>query len=268
MIAKEAKFRKQVRMHYRIHQRDLPWRRTRDPYRILVSECMLQQTQVARVLKFYPRFLKQFPSLRVLARAPLPKVLRAWQGLGYNRRALNLKRATEIIFRQYHGEIPRDEKQLRALPGVGQSTAGAIMAFAFGKPAIFIETNIRRAYIHFFFPKKQKVCDEDILKLITKTLDHKNPREWYWALMDYGAMLGTRETNPNTKSAHYRKQPAFRGSTRELRGKILKLLLTTKRIDTSTLAVRLDAEESRVAQALGGLTRDELVRLRGTMLSL
>lgn len=222
------KFKAEVWRYYRGHKRDLPWRRTKNPYRILVSEMMLQQTQVSRVLIKYPQFVKRFPNFQVLAKSSVRDVLEAWQGLGYNRRALALKRAAEIVVKKYHGALPRDMVLLEVLPGIGKSTAGAILAFAYGIAEPFLETNIRRVFIHFFFRRNKKVHDKEILEIVTAALDRKNPREWYWALMDYGAMLGALPKNLNQKSAHYAKQSKFAGSDRELRGKILKLLIAKK----------------------------------------
>ena len=176
-------FKKTVWAHYRKHRRDFPWRNTKDPYQILVSEIMLQQTQAPRVIGFYDRFLKKFPTASVLANAPLSTVLSLWRGLGYNRRALMLKRATKTIS---DSGMPRTRKELEELPGVGPATAGAVLAYAFQVSTPFIETNIRRTFIHEFFPRRKNVSDEEILPLVEKSLKNVNPREWYYALMDYG----------------------------------------------------------------------------------
>lgn len=218
-------FKIAVWRYYRSHKRAMPWRNTRDPYRILISEIMLQQTQVSRVLQKYPPFIKRFPNMKALASASPRAVLSVWQGLGYNRRALLLKQCAEIVVREYGGALPKSPAKLAKLPGIGKATAGAIAAFAFNVATPFIETNIRRVFIHFFFPRAKKVRDKEILKLVEKTLVRKNPREWYYALMDYGAMLAKTLPNPNKKSASYARQPRFRGSDRELRGKILKILI-------------------------------------------
>jgi len=234
-----ASFQKTIWKHYRKHKRDFPWRRIHDAYAILVSEIMLQQTQADRVVPFFNKWMKEFPTVKALAQAPLKKVLRAWSGLGYNRRALNLKRAAEIIVREYGGAIPNHIEKIDALPGVGPYTAGALAAFAFGIAVPFIETNIRTVYLHFFFKGKTKVRDAEILELIQRTLptdkqhsnilknvgmsrQHGSVREWYHALMDYGAMLKKTVGNPNRRSAKYSKQSAFKGSRRELRGAILR----------------------------------------------
>lgn len=203
----------------------MPWREDVSPYSIFISEVMLQQTQVARVLVIYPLFKSQFPSFKELSQANTATLLAAWQGMGYNRRALYLKAAAEVICTKYKGILPGDATLLDCLPGIGHATACSIVAFVFNKPVVFIETNIRRVFIHHFFSETEVVSDTDILPLVEKTLDKKNPREWYWALMDYGAYLAKQGENPNKKSKHYVKQKKFKGSVREVRGGIIKLLL-------------------------------------------
>jgi A/G-specific adenine glycosylase len=227
--APEAKqieeFRVTIYDYYRSHGRKMPWRETSDAYHILVSEIMLQQTQVSRVVEKYPEFIAEFPNILALNDAPLQKVLAAWQGLGYNRRALALKAVAKQVVEVFGGRIPRSMTDLMLLKGIGASTAGAIAAFAFNDPAVFIETNIRTVFIHFFFPEKASVRDTEVLQIIEAALDRENPRTWYWALMDYGAMLKKNGLCMNAKSAHHQKQSPFHGSVRELRGRILKLLV-------------------------------------------
>ena len=266
-----AEFRKKVRNYYRIHGRDFPWRRTKDSYRILVSEIMLQQTQTGRVEGKYIEFLKQFPNFKALAKAPVREVLRAWQGLGYNRRALSLKRTAEIVVKEHGGKLPKDEALLVEFPGIGPGTAGAIRAFAFNLPSVFIETNIRRVFICCFFSNRRKVSDKEIFSLIEKTLPGGGrTREWYWALMDYGAMLGSpkrsegglghsRMENPNRKSAHYTKQLKFEGSNRQLRGMILRLRLAHPKISVGEIAKRVGHSVERVKNALLTLKKEGLV---------
>lgn len=238
---------------------DLPWRKTKDPYKILVSEVMLQQTQVARVREKYPEFLKKFPTVRTLAQAPLAEVLRVWQGMGYNRRAKYLYDAARVITHTHKGRVSRTEAELRALPGVGHYTANAILAFAHNEPRVFIETNIRRVYIHHFFKNKRGVSDKKILKLVEETLDTKNPREWYYALMDYGAHLPKIvRKNPNTQSEHYTKQSTFKGSLRELRGKIIRAL-AEKPATLSALRLMCN-NDIRIQAALDVLIKDKLVK--------
>ena len=218
-------FRASVLGHYREHGRDLPWRRTRDPYEILVSEVMLQQTQVSRVLPKYDLFLARFPALSTLAAAPLSAVLTAWQGLGYNRRALALHRAAQTVMDEHRGRLPRSVSELRRLPGIGPATAAAVCVFAYGHPLVFIETNIRSAFLHHFFRECSTVPDTDILPLIEATLDRDNPRDWYYALMDYGAWVKKTQPNPSRRSKHHTTQTPFRGSRRQLRAQVLRLLL-------------------------------------------
>jgi A/G-specific adenine glycosylase len=201
---------------------------------------MLQQTQTDRVVEKYQLFIKTFPNFRSLAKSPLSKVLQVWQGMGYNRRAISLHKIAQIVVDKYQGKLPESVEELIELPGIGHYTASAIGAFAFNQPTAFIETNIRRVYIHFFFQKKRKVDDKDILPLVEQTVDKKNPREWYYALMDYGVMLGKQVPNPNRKSAHYAKQSKFEGSNRQIRGLILKILLKQPNLTESMLIKKLD----------------------------
>lgn len=226
----DTAFRSLVLNYWRAHGRhDLPWRMTTDPYAILVSEVMLQQTQVSRVQERWGAFLRMFPDVKSLASAPLAQVLRVWQGMGYNRRALNLQRMAQAVGVHHGGGIPETYSELVALPGVGPYTAGAVMAFAFGKAHPVIETNIRRVYLHHFFSDMADVADQQILPVVGRTLDHRDPRRWYWALMDYGAHLKTLVANPNRRSKHYTRQTVFVGSHRQLRAEVVRTLLLAKR---------------------------------------
>ncbi len=215
-------FRKAVWAHFKTNGRhSLPWRKTKDPYKILVSEIMLQQTQVERVIPYYKRFIAKYPTAKTLARVPLSDVLRAWQGLGYNRRAKMLHMAAKEIAK--HG-FPKNLKALEELPGVGPYTARAVAAFAFNHDAPVIETNIRTAIMHHFFPQRTKVSDVHIEKVLTKAHPKGKSREWHSALMDYGSHLKRSGIRINKKSAHYTKQSPFVGSMREVRGAILRTL--------------------------------------------
>lgn len=256
------KFRALIWRHYRKQRRDLPWRKTRDPYKILVSEIMLQQTQVERVKRYYPKFLKAFPDWHALARVPLKKVLAAWQGMGYNRRAIFLWELAREVVRKHHGKLPSNTKDLVKFSGIGKATAGAILAYAFNLPAVFIETNIRRVFIHQFFSNERFVHDREIFPLIEQTLDKQDPREWYWALMDYGATLGKKGSNPNRKSAHYVKQSAFEGSRRQLRGAVLKLLLKSP-LTRGQLLVRFPKQKPLLDPVLLGLLAEGFIRKKG-----
>jgi A/G-specific adenine glycosylase len=202
----------------------LPWRQTTDPYRILVSELMLQQTQVERVIPKYEAFIKKWPTVQKLAKAELGEVLIMWQGLGYNRRAKFLHQCAGAIACDHSGIFPRTRKELEALPGIGPYTAGAIMAFSYNSPVILIETNVRRVYLHHFFPNQTDVPDSDIFLILEKTVPVDKARDWYSALMDYGTYLKKTIANPNVRSRHYAKQSKFVGSDREIRGAILKVL--------------------------------------------
>lgn len=260
------KFRALVWNHYRREgRRALPWRifprslpAGRRAYQIVVSEIMLQQTQVARVLIFYQKFLRRFPSFRMLAKAPRREVLRQWQGLGYNRRAVSLHQLSKQITSKYAGKLPHDPKALGKLPGLGSATVGSVAAFAFNLPVPFVETNIRRVFLHHFFPRSKKVREEKILALVEQTLPATRAREWYSALMDYGAWLAKRTRNPNRRHAHYRRQPAFAGSSRELRGKIVKHLLTHPHTRVASLARIFSEPLPRVKKTLAALKKEGL----------
>ena len=263
-------FKKIILDYYKKHGRhDLPWRKIHDPYKILVSEIMLQQTQVGRVIGKYREFIKEFPDFKKLAQASTAKVLKVWSGLGYNRRALYLKRTAERVADEFGGKLPNDPSILVDLPGIGPNTAGAICAYSFNMPVVFIETNIRRVFIHFFFNKtKRKISDAEILKLVEETLDRKNPRAWYSALMDYGTYLKSQVVNPNRRSLHYAKQSKFEGSDRELRGKILKLLLKKKEISKKEIVTETKENPERIEKVLGGLKKDKFIRQKGNRIIL
>lgn len=226
-------FQKKIWDFYKFNKRDFPWRETSDLYKIFISEVMLQQTQTSRVVPRYLSFLKRFPSFEILSSSKNEDVLSLWSGLGYNRRALYLKRAAEIIV--HKNEETLTPSFLQTLPGIGPNTAGSIYVFTYNRPHVFIETNIRRVFIHEFFKDQEKVTDKEILNLVEKPLDMTHPKEWYYALMDYGAFLGKQHINPNIKSKHYAKQSKFEGSVREVRGKILKLLLERREVSITEL---------------------------------
>lgn len=235
--------------------RDMPWRQDTRPYYVLVSELMLQQTQVDRVIPKFLDFIAAFPDEETLANATLADVLQLWQGLGYNRRAKFLHEAAKRIVE--HGGFPDDERSLVELPGVGKNTAGAIRAYAFNQPAIFVETNIRAVYIHHFFDDKDLVDDKDIVAVMEKTIGvFDDPRTFYWALMDYGSWLKKQGVKPG-RSRHYKKQAPLKGSVREVRGWIISQL-TTKDMSRKELSQVIGADE-RFEVALDGLLKDGLV---------
>lgn len=254
-----AEFKKVIWDFYKKNKRDLPWRNTNDPYKILVSEVMLQQTQSYRVIPKYKSFIKEFPTVQALAKASVQAVLTEWQGLGYNRRALYLKQCAEKISQEFNGKFPKDIKTLCILPGIGKATAGDILAFAWNIPAIVIETNIRSVFIHLFFQDKEKIGDAEIIPLIEATLDQKNPREWYWALFDYGAELKKNITNPSRKSKHYTRQSMFVGSFRQKRGTILKLLLQKPRTKKEIQKI-LEYDDNIVSKILSALKGEGFVK--------
>ncbi len=258
-----AAFRKKVYGYYFKQGRDLPWRHTKNPYRVLVSEVMLQQTQVDRVIPKYCVFLKMFPTVRSFASAPLSDVLRLWQGLGYNRRGKFLHEAAKMIVRDYGGKFPKTPELIEKLHGVGPYTARAISTFAYNTPEVFIETNIRTVYLHHFFKNKTGIRDVNILERIEQTLDRKNPREWYWALMDYGAFLKKQHGNANHRSAHYTRQSKFEGSNRQIRGLIIKTVLAEKSITAVALARKIKKPAQVVQGVADTLAREGLVKKIG-----
>ncbi|MCL2331994.1 MAG: adenine glycosylase [Actinomycetia bacterium] len=221
--------------------RDFAWRRTRDPYAVLVSEVMLQQTQTARVTRYWGAWMERFPTLDALAGASMADVLSAWQGLGYNRRALALKRAAEILSETCGGQLPRDEKALRALPGIGPSTAAGMMAFAWGEPAAYLETNVRAVFLHEFFGEADDVSDREVLALVERcaTLAPEegiDARSWNYALLDVGVELKRTLSNPSRRSKHHTRQSAFEGSHRQKRSALLQAVLADPGQSTEQLA--------------------------------
>ena len=261
-------FRQIIQEHYRSHGRSLPWRETRDPYAILVSEVMLQQTQVDRVREKYREFLEAFPGLDRLARAELSQVLSVWQGLGYNRRAVALRLCAQVVVERYAGALPRDVAELQTLPGIGPYTAGAVAAFAFGEPTPFIETNIRSVFIHHFFPDRAAVKDSEILPLVQLTLDRDQPRDWYYALMDFGAMLKKTRGNPSRMSAHHVRQTPFRGSNREQRSQLLRSILAAPGLTEQELAGTMAGEAAAVSRNLRQLEREGFIRQKSGRFSI
>ncbi len=223
---------------------ELPWRNIDDPYAVYVSEVMLQQTQVSRVLKFWPSWMKAFPTLDALAAASTADVLERWQGLGYNRRALSLKRAAEICATEYAGKMPQSLAELESLPGIGPATSAGIYAFAYQKPAVYLETNVRAVYIHHFFADgTEKVSDRQLYPLVEATCSNDNPRAWYYALLDYGAYLKKQVPNPTRRSASYTRQSAFEGSLRQKRSFLVREVLAKPGISCDVLVELLNEEE-------------------------
>jgi A/G-specific adenine glycosylase len=241
--------------------RTMPWREDTRPYYVLVSELMLQQTQVDRVIPKFESFIRRFPDEASLAEASLSEVLILWNGLGYNRRAKYLHDGAKVIVNERGGVFPSTYEDLVQLPGVGPNTAGAILAYAYEQAVIFVETNVRTVYFHHFFGDGDIVSDTELKHMVEATIDKEHPREFYWALMDYGASLKRSGAGRIQQSEHYKKQPALKGSIREIRGQIVRAL--TK---TSLMADGLKKEvayDDRFDAALTGLVRDGLVMKKG-----
>lgn len=256
-------FRKLILAHHHATPRPMPWRETRDPYCILISEIMLQQTQVERVKAKYAEFLAAFPTLAALAAAPLPQVLQVWQGLGYNRRALALKRCAEEIVERFAGKFPATIEELESLPGIGPYTARAVAAFAFGAVEPFIETNIRTVFIHFFFHDRDQVGDREIMPLVAASLDRGDPRTWFYGLMDYGVLLKQSHPNPGRRSAHHTRQSRFEGSNRQLRSRMLRAVMEHPGITAMALAELLGAGQEAVQSNLEAMQREGFLCKQG-----
>lgn len=227
------------------YQRVLPWRYIDDPYAVLVSEVMLQQTQVSRVLGKWERFLMLFPTLDALAAADQATVLEQWQGLGYNRRALALKRCAEICSQDYGGVLPKDHDELLALPGIGPATAAGVRSFAYNLPSVYLETNVRCVFLHELFPHEEGVSDKQLIPYIEQTCPTDDPRSWYYALLDYGAHLKATSGNASRRSAHYTKQSTFEGSRRQKRAFLVREVLAEPGIDLEHLVLKLATFEQQ-----------------------
>ena len=296
-------FQRAILSWYKTNRRDLPWRNTKDPYKILVSEVMLQQTQVSRVIPKYKEFLKAFPTLESLAKASDRKLLKAWAGLGYWRRALNLKEAARILVsaqatkfltsprrrfitlakrKSPRAQNPKSRgdfevrsleslspSDLESLPGIGPYTARAVSCFAFGNAEAFLDTNIRRVYLHFFFPKRKDIPDEEILKIAEKAVWKKNPREWHYALFDYGATV-LKNNKANRRSRHYAKQSKFENSFRSFRTKVVNFLLSQKqnRASRKTIESLLKESPYPTKEVISSLLKDRLIKQSSTHYSL
>jgi A/G-specific adenine glycosylase len=264
---KLASFRNFIWTFYEKEGREFEWRNVDNPYYVLVSEIMLQQTQTYRVEPKYRAFIDAFPDLESLASASLRDVLGMWQGLGYNRRGKFLHQAAQRVMQEFRGNLPDDPAILVTLPGIGKNTAGSISAFAFNKPTIFIETNIRTVFIHSFFKDQAEVHDNLILPLVEQTVDHDNPREWYYALMDYGVHLKKMVPNPSRRSKHHVVQSKFEGSDRQIRGAIIRALVQRPALSESELSVICN-HDARVPNIIQELEQEQLIERDNDLFSI
>lgn len=245
-----ADFSRKVKQEGARHFRDLPWRGIDDAYAVLVSEVMLQQTQVKRVLGYWQRFMRTFPTIDALASASTSDVLELWQGLGYNRRALLLKRCADECASEHAGVLPDTAEELVKLPGIGPATAAGVVAFAHDKPALYLETNVRTVFLHELFPEREGVKDSEIAPLVQLSCPRRDVRGWYYALLDYGAYLKTTQTNPSRRSAHHVRQSTFEGSRRQKRAELVRIVLAagSDGISLKRALRALDIEERRAGR--------------------
>lgn len=276
----KEKLQQTVLQWYAENRRKLPWRETIDPYKILVSEIMLQQTQVYRVVPKYHAFLEQFPTADMLAQAPAADVLRLWSGLGYNRRALYLQQCAKALVEKYNGIFPTTEAALLELPGIGKYTAAAVLSFAFNTDVPVIDVNIELLYKRIFYNKADNV--EGIAR---ELLPKNTSREWHNALMDIGALFCT-ATNPkcndcplkqfcasaNNSKRHEatrmrKKVVPFKKSDRIVRGTILKLLTqrnkqSIENVYLQLLEQKIKRKKEKFDKILGELEKDGLIKIK------
>lgn len=253
-------FRKTIYLYYEQFGRVFSWRETTIPYEIAVSEIMLQQTQTHRVVKKFEHFIGVFPNFEALASASFHDVLLCWHGLGYNRRAKALHGMAKKVVDDYHGILPNNEEALKTFFGIGPATAASICAFAYNLPTVFIETNIRSLFIHFFFGNStKKISDKEIFPLVKMMLDSNNSRIWYYALTDFG--VGLKKINPdlNSKSFHHTKQSKFEGSDRQIRGQILKIMVKKKQSSEEELVAIISHDAVRVYGILADLVNEGFI---------
>ncbi len=251
--------RRKILGYYRRHGRKLPFRKTTDPYKITVAEIMLQQTQVDRVLPKYVDWVKKWPNWQTLSEATNRELLIMWSGLGYNRRALYLGEMSRTIVEQHRGLLPDNPETLRALPGIGPYTSRAILIFAFNRPLVTIDTNIRRVLItELGLP--HSISATALERVALQILPVRRARDWHNALMDYGAMvLTSRKSGVRPLS----RQSKFEGSLRQIRGEIVRQLTTKKRVSLASVAKKLGRPMEDVRKAAKGLANDRLICVNG-----
>jgi A/G-specific adenine glycosylase len=248
------KFQRKVFTFYQKQKRKLPWRTTHDPYKILVSEMMLQQTQVSRVITYYTSWVQQWPTVQRLANASRHEVLQCWMGLGYNTRAIRLRKAAHIIAKDFQGDVLQAMKHHEQIPGVGRYTSQAVLIFATNADLVTVDTNIRRIFIHEF-GLPETVSEKTVWELAQRCLPKGRSRDWHNALMDYGALhLTAQKTGVKPKT----RQSRFEGSDRQIRAKILRRLLKDT-VTFSELLTFLDIEQPRLERILQKMENERLV---------
>ncbi len=284
-----GRIRKVIFRWFAVHGRDLPWRRTRDPWAVLVSECMLQQTQVDRVIPKYLDFLRRWPTPAALAQASLREVLASWSGLGYNRRAKYLHSAALAICERFGGKVPIDVAALSSLPGIGRYTAAAIVSFAGNGDVVLWDTNIRRIFMRVLYGGEfaRRLPDDRALEeTLRRLLPRGRSRDWHGALMDFGSAMCVGRApachtcplaafckaapsflgNASPRTALIRPQSRFEGSRRQVRGAIVRLLAAKGPLAVAYIVAateRQDAEEAILA-----LERDGMVVCEGDLVTL
>jgi len=255
-------FQKKILSFYAKHKRDLPWRKTKDPYKILVSEVMLQQTQVDRVIPFFLRWLKNFPTVEDLAKGDSQKVLALWSGLGYNNRALRLQKLARAVLEEHNGKLPQSYEKLTKLPGIGEYTANAILAFAFNKSVPVMDTNIRRVLIHEF-NLQEDTSLEELKKIAFACIPKNKSCMWHNALMDYGATIMTAK---KTGIKPLSQQGKFAGSDREVRGFVVRELLKVKKLSLTEIKKKFPDKD--INAILKKMHDDYLVTVKGNSVML
>ncbi len=253
---KITSFQTKILNFYKQQGRDLPWRNTSNPYYIHLSEIMLQQTQVSRVINYYQKFIKNFPDLKSLSKAPRYTLLSNWQGLGYNNRVIRLQESAKLILEKYDGKYPQDQKELQSLPGVGSYTSGAILSFAFNITSKVVDTNIRRILIHEL-NLDETTSIKELEEIAYQVTPSGKAKEWNNALMDYGALELTAK---KAKIKPTTKQSKFIGSTRWVRSQIVKQLLEQHEINIKDLETRF--HEYNIKEILEKMQKDQLIKIK------
>ena len=274
-------FQRHILKWYRHNRRDLPFRtivrwhnneprypqklnRNLTPYHILVSEIMLQQTQIPRVLEKFPQFIEAFPNWETLARTDTQKLFKIWQGMGYWRRAKYLRECAGAVENVYGGTLPKEPEALMTLPGIGHYTAHAVTCFAYQNPKAFIDTNIRRVFINAFFADKQNVTDKEILPIAQNAVWTPNPREWHYALMDYGSLVLGNTRSLNKQSRHYARQSKFEGSFRSYRAEVIRYLTQNKKASQKAIHTHLSNSPYKTKEILVALAKDNIIHKKGS----